>query len=256
MAVKKALGSGGGTGAALEAAPNGAAPVAEGLTAGVVDGPLPAVKVEPAKPAATAQPKKDTAAAAAVDELEDPLAETAGEALKGEGKTEGTADDAAPAYEFTLPEGYEVAEEQRAEFAAVLGKHQATPELAQDLVNLMVARDTKMQQAQQAEFRGVQEGWLNDVKNDPEIGGAQFGDTKRLARAGAMAIGGDPLIALFRQAGINSHPVVVRALRAVGEMHSEDRLVTSRERTPEEPAPVANRMFKNSMSEFNQVAQT
>ncbi len=245
------------------AAPAGVAPAAEATPAGQPPAPkaledkmfqAPAAEAPEASPA-TAPEAKPEAAPAKDEEIENPFAEPAsGDAKKDGEQGTGNAEGAQAAYEFTLPEGYTVGDDQQKAFVDVLSKHEAKPELAQDLVDLVIRRDADLAKQQANEFLELRKGMLAESKADPDIGGARWEETCRLARIGAMAKGGQELIDLFDMAGISQHRLVLGLMSWVGEQHAEDQLVVAgATKEPPAPKPLEDRMFKDSAKEYTSV---
>lgn len=88
-------------------------------------------------------------------------------------------------------------------------------------------RDATIQQIIDA---GAQQkkDWLDAFKADPEIGGAKTEETTHLAAKALDALGypeGSDFRKVLTETGFGNHPEMIRAMRKIGEMVSEDGFV-------------------------------
>lgn len=193
--------------------PGGAAPAADAVASGTLLAQLNA------EPAAAADPAAEPAAAAA----ETPEAKLTREAA------EAKANAVPETYEaFTMPEGGEVDEALLGEFSAVAKELGLTQAQAQKLVDLQAksaiaetsARTDQLTQALEAQ----KTRWVDEIKNDPELGGAKFDATITTA-VKAMSFFGDDFRVLLNESGIGNNPGLIRGLHKIGLAMSEDRMV-------------------------------
>lgn len=148
------------------------------------------------------------------------------------------AEPAAPiVYEFAYPEGFSsegLDQERLNEFTSTLNTVKAPPEQAQKFM------DMHLQEVQRAQIRTLddvwqkyhrqQTEWKTEIKNHPELGGDNLGQTKREANAFIEQYGGSPdeqtqLRRELQQTGMGNSPRLVAAMKRAG-------IALSREGTP------------------------
>jgi hypothetical protein len=155
---------------------------------------------------------------------------------------------AAPAYEFALPDGVAIDAALLEQVAPVLQAANVPAEQAQALVSLyaqhVAAQDAARLEAQQQQVQA----WADEVRADPEIGGAKLAATLNVAQRAIHRFGGDPLKQLLNETGLGNHPVLVRAFAAAGAAVSEDTtILPSTSAAPAEP-PHPSRVLYPTMT--------
>lgn len=135
----------------------------------------PPAEVSPETPPATGVAPAETPPAATT---ETPAAETGSEAVEP----------TAPAYtDFTFPEGAKLDAELIGQAKEVFGKHGLTQEAAQELVDLHNSSAQKVLEAWQAQatdyWAGKSKEWVQEIENDPQVGGNRLNTSTELARA-------------------------------------------------------------------------
>lgn len=215
--------------------------------------------------AASGQTNPDPAAAAVENQAaptdnQTPAAEPAGNTLLSDGQPGAAADkpagDAAvdgdggkPAdeaaaevvYDFKMPEGMELDAEIGAELIEFAKEKKLSADEAQKLVDL----GTKMREKEAAAYQIEQTKWVEQIKADPEMGGAQLDANVAVAKQALDAFGTPELKGLLNTTGFGNHPEVVRAFYKIGKAISEDRLVVGQGKPKGVPADPAKRMFPN-----------
>lgn len=63
---------------------------------------------------------------------------------------------------------------------------------------------------------------LAEIQKDPKLGGANFKKTQETARSAVKALGGPELAKTLVEAGLDNHPVIVRAFEKAGRLMAED----------------------------------
>lgn len=131
--------------------------------------------------------------------------------------------------DFTMPEGVEVDPAMLGEFNAVAKELGLTQAQAQKLVDLQTkaaaAGETGRGEQLQKMIEAQQNAWANEVKNDPELGGAKFDQTISTAVKAVSTFFGDDFRTLLNESGIGNHPALVRGMHKIGLALSEDKLV-------------------------------
>lgn len=243
----------------------------------------PAAGTPPAEPSAAAPHAAEPEPAAAETKTEAEGAETATEAeaeptsLLGEAAKPGTEAPkepeapatpevpetpaeapAAPVYEFQWPDGTEpVAAEVLQPFTGLLGEAKVAPEIGQKLLDLHIGEQQKLiqnlERQQEATWRETRQGWVDQVRSDPDLGGNRLQATVQVCGQLIEQFGGTPeqkaeLRQVLNLTGAGDHPALVRFIHNVGMALSEgNRAVPGTK-----PVPVqtrrADRRYAGSMN--------
>lgn len=156
----------------------------------------------------------------------DPAGNAAGDAADGEGKDGGEkpkAEGPPEKYEFTLPEGMALDEAALGKFEPVLRDAGLTNEQANKLAGVFAEIRAADLQASQTAFVEQVNGWLGEVKADPDLGGAKFDSTVKAAGAAMAAFGTPALREVLNNTGLGNHPELVRLMSRVGAALQEDK---------------------------------
>ena len=172
--------------------------------------------------------------------------------------TQNAAQTEAPeSYEpFTLPEGSDAGDPR---LQAAMGEAQGlfkelglTQEQAQKVWDLGVkhwmggaveAEELFQRQVDQKVWE-----WEEELKRDPEVGGARLRETLMYAKRAVGALGGRELMDELNRTGMGSNPVLVRAFAKMGrEYFREDHFVQGGGARPVDnsPAGMAHRIYPN-----------
>jgi hypothetical protein len=180
---------------------------------------------------AGAQPATETTAAAPA--TEQPGGESQTQAPAGEqAKTEEAKPQGAPeAYEFTMPEGFELNKEVSGEFEAYARELNLPQDKAQAVVNMGVKLMQSAAAKQAEAFQQTQKEWRESVVNDKELGGAALAENLSYA-AKVLDTFAPDLRAVLDETGLGNHPAFVRAFVKIGKAISEDRLVGGAQQSP------------------------
>ena len=189
---------------------------------------------------AKVEPKEAPKEVPKVEAKTEPLAgEKPAEAPKeGEKTAEALAPEppAQPKYEaFKLPETLKADNERLDKLSSILGEaelagkadHSTMQDLGQKLVNLYAEEATRMATELQKHnvdvWNRIKEGWVNEFKSDPEIGGNRVDTTlgnAKYAFQNHFGLDTDQqksLMAVLDNAGVSSHPLMIRALNNLYE---------------------------------------
>ena len=158
------------------------------------------------------------------------------DAGKGEGEQGKQESQVPDKYEFALPEGYELDAEIGEEFGAYAKELGLTQDKAQKAIDIATKWQQKLQQSQADTFKAQRAAWRDEVKADPEIGGAGFAENLGYA-AKVLDTFAPELRELLGTTGFGDNPVFVRAFVRIGKAISEDRLTGGEQRGA--PAPSA-----------------
>lgn len=156
----------------------------------------------------------------------EPAGDAASDATDGEGKEGGEkpkAEGPPEKYEFTLPEGMALDEAALGKFEPVLRDVGLTNEQANKLAGVFAEIRAADLQASQTAFVEQVNGWLGEVKADPDLGGAKFDSTVKAAGAAMAAFGTPALREVLNNTGLGNHPELVRLMSRVGAALQEDK---------------------------------
>lgn len=130
-------------------------------------------------------------------------------------------------YEFKAPEGVQLDKAALDGFLPLAKEMGLTAEAAQKLVDYQAG----LMQSQAQSYIDQQAKWQDDIKADPEFGGAKFDESLRQAKAVVEHIG--PEFKDFLNAsGMGNHPVIFRALAKLGPKFATDKVVSGESRNP------------------------
>ena len=129
-------------------------------------------------------------------------------------------------YKFELPEGREFPQEALDQFVGLARESGIAPETAQKLMSLHVAaleaQDNATLQHQHDAFGGMRKGWQDEIRADPELGGAGFETSRKTAMEGILAIVPRDRLAAFDKAleltGMGDNPEFFRAMVTLGKI--------------------------------------
>lgn len=133
--------------------------------------------------------------------------------------------DAAPevVYEFKdVPEGYDAKE-----LEAFAKEHKLAPDVAQKVLAREVAASVKVQEAIKADFENlIKDGgtWAQQIKNDKELGGANFDKSKAMANRAFEKLP-EAVRAEITNARLLNSPIFFRFAYEMGKMMEEDSAV-------------------------------
>ena len=148
---------------------------------------------------------------------------------EGEGKETDDKDKAAGAPEeyadFTVPDGVEMDADVLTEFKGIAKELGISQETAQKFIDLQAGMETKRAEALQQALADQSQQWMDQVKNDKEIGGEQYDSTVKLATKTIEAFGSPELRAVLNDSGLGNHPELVKFCHRIGKAMSEDGLV-------------------------------
>jgi hypothetical protein len=213
----------------LEAA-QGKKPAAE--AAGEKDQPA---SPEAAKPDGEKTPEGDVKEAAAPDKEkgEDDKSKPDSDKQAAEGEAEkkdATAEAQPPApikYEaFKLPDGVKLDDERLSKFAEVAGNGQVSQDVAQNLIDLYIEERqqdfARAEQHQRDVWKSLNDGWKQELRNDPVLGGNRIDTNLSMAKAVLEEYGGtqeqvSALLAHTKANGMGNYPGFIRLLVNIGE---------------------------------------
>jgi len=194
---------------------------------------LEASKVEAKTEETTTETKEQTTEEKAAAEA------TAKEAEEAKAKEGETPKGAPETYEeFQFPEGVEADAESVTEFKELAKAANLDQETAQKFAEMGPKIVTKMIDSQLKAMDQVVNGWADQTKADPELGGEKLTETLAVANKAMKAFATPELRTLLDKfdkgknpngTGLGNHPEFIRLMNRVGKALSEDKLVMGNE---------------------------
>lgn len=146
---------------------------------------------------------------------------------EGEKSTEEEAKPAAPEkYEFVLPEGFTLAEEEAGEFEAFARENNLTNEKANLALALATKHVQKVQEQQLQQWKDNVEAWGNTIRTDKTLGGDKLNASVAVAQKAVARFGSPELVAYLEETGLGNHPDLFRMCYRIGQHISEGGLIT------------------------------
>ncbi|MGE7139145.1 hypothetical protein ACQKIE_16080 [Luteibacter sp. NPDC031894] len=159
-----------------------------------------------------------------------PDAKPEGDKPEGDGKPKDgdkTAPKAPEKYELSVPEGFQLEPETTAEFEQIAREFDLDNDQANKLIPLGVKLAQRIE-AKQAETHQSQVAqWADAVRNDKELGGANFDATVATAKKALDRFGTPELKQLMDTSGFGNHPEIVRAFHRIGQAIADDTFVNA-----------------------------
>lgn len=202
--------------------------------------PEPEAKPPEAKPAETkpAEPAKPAEAPKPAETPKNFLAEA-----KPEPGSEPKPTEPVVYQPFNLPEGQSLDEKRLGEFTSILGEYRAPQELGQKLIDLYMDEVGKFKDHQQNVWDRLQEDWLNQIREDPEIGGSRIETVARRCGMVIERFGSQELRDALKATGMGNHPAMVRFVDKIGQYLGEGKPVPAARPAPAPPPSKAVRRY-------------
>ena len=140
-------------------------------------------------------------------------------------KTDADAADVVPEgdYEFKMPEGMEVDKALANRAQGVFKEMGLTQGQADKLTSMIAEQRVDDSQSGQAAYQKQIDGWVNDIKSDPDMGGDNFAKNAGVAAKAVDKFGSSELKEFFNSTGAGNHPELFRFAMNVGKTISEDQ---------------------------------
>lgn len=130
------------------------------------------------------------------------------------------------AYEdFKLPEGMEMDADVLGEFKGLAKELNIPQAKAQQLIDFQTQLAAKQAEAYQAAVTKQSQDWAASIKNDPEIGGANYDKSVESAIKVIQSFGDPALTELLNTSGLGNHPALFKFCHRISSAISEDKFV-------------------------------
>lgn len=146
-------------------------------------------------------------------------------------------------YDVTLPEGYFLSDDMRAQFTKVAQECGLSNDAANKLINLHVQQ---MEAAAREQASGIADkaaDFERLSRQDSEIGGAHFETSLKTAKAALNQFGTAALADVLNQSGLGNHPEMIRLFARIGKAMGEGHYAGSKETVTERPRTRAEIMY-------------
>ena len=150
---------------------------------------------------------------------------------------------AEPVYDFKLPETVAKDDPGVAAFSALCKESKIAPEAAQKIIDLELGRQQEQQKTRMDAWEALQGEWAQQLKSDPELGGAKLPQTLAAANKALQAFGPAARDVLI-DAGLGNHPAVIGLLARAAAAIREDSSVRG---TPSTEKSLVQLMFDKSV---------
>jgi hypothetical protein len=130
-------------------------------------------------------------------------------------------------YDLKTPEGVALDEAALAEFEPIAKELKLTNEQAQKLADLHTKRMQETDKANAEQWKQTTAKWVDDVKADKELGGANLDTSVRHAQTALNKFGTPELLAQMDATGMGNHPELVRVFARIGKAMAEDNFIQS-----------------------------
>lgn len=130
-------------------------------------------------------------------------------------------------YDLKTPDGVALDEAALAEFEPIAKELKLTNEQAQKLADIHTKRMQETERANAEQWKQTTANWVNDIKADKEIGGANMDASVRHAQTALAKFGTPELKAQMDATGMGNHPELVRVFARIGKAMAEDNFIQS-----------------------------
>lgn len=147
--------------------------------------------------------------------------------------------------QIKLPEGFSVDDATMTPFLELMNDQKLSRgELAQKLVDLQTSSFKTAEEARSKAWDDMTAKWIEDVKSDPEVGGAKFDTAVATGNAVAKQFGDAEFLQLCETTGIGYHKSFVRFLNKVAAFTREGGVVSG-DPAATAPKTLAEVMYPN-----------
>lgn len=128
-------------------------------------------------------------------------------------------------YELTMPEGWSLDEQGLAELTPIMQGLKATNEQVQAVADLYVKRLSAAREAQLTADRELLATWQNEIKADPEIGGAALKENLAAVSRVLSKYAGPEFVEYLDRSNLGNYPPFVKAMVKMAKDLSDDSFI-------------------------------
>jgi len=132
-------------------------------------------------------------------------------------------------YHLKLPDGVLIDEPMMTEFTAWAKDNKLTNAEAQRAAEMHLKAVGVFASRQSAELAAQQRAWVDEIRNDREVGGAKIDETVAAARK-VLDVFGTPqevarLKADLQRTGMGNHPILIKGFRLFAQFVGDDKVI-------------------------------
>lgn len=128
-------------------------------------------------------------------------------------------------YELNMPEGWSLDEQGLAELTPIMQGLKATNEQVQAVADLYVKRLSAAREAQLTADRELLTTWQNEIKADPEIGGAALKENLAAVSRVLSKYAGPEFVEYLDRSNLGNYPPFVKAMVKMAKDLSDDSFI-------------------------------
>ena len=166
-----------------------------------------------------------------------------GAAEKTAAKEEASAPEVPEKYELAMPEGWTLDEEGLAELTPIMRELKASNEQVQAVADLYIKRMSAARERQIAAERETVENWREEVRNDPEIGGAKYEENLASVKKMLVKYGSEDFYNYLDDSSLGNYPPFVKVMVKIAKELEDDKFIPGGGAFSDDPASAAAKMI-------------
>lgn len=115
--------------------------------------------------------------------------------------------------------------------------------LSKELTQALVEREAAQKTAQAEAVEKAKDKWLDDVKNDKELGGDNLKETSVVVKKVFDRFGDDEFKKYLENTGLGNHPAVVRFVKKIGKSMTPEQLVIANAQGAKPEVSAASKLY-------------
>ena len=128
-------------------------------------------------------------------------------------------------YDLKMPEGSPLGSDAIEKIVSLSKERGLSNEQAQAVLERESEAVSSFAANQKEQYEQRASAWVDEVKNDKEIGGEKFNENIAHAQRVLKRFGNDALTKVLNETGLGNYPELVRFCTKIGKAMSEDKLV-------------------------------
>ena len=158
-------------------------------------------------------------------------------------KEEASAPEVPERYELAMPEGWTLDEEGLAGLTPIMRELKASNEQVQAVADLYIRRMSAAREKQIAAERETVENWREEIRNDPEIGGAKYEENLASVKKMLIKYGSEDFYNYLDDSSLGNYPPFVKVMVKIARELEDDRFVPGAGTSSDEPVAAAAKMI-------------
>ena len=126
---------------------------------------------------------------------------------------------------------------------AVILAHYYVPEEVQAVADLYIRRMSAAREKQIAAERETVENWREEVRNDPEIGGAKYEENLASVKKMLVKYGSEDFYNYLDDSSLGNYPPFVKVMVKIAKELEDDKFIPGGGAFSDDPASVAAKMI-------------